>query len=112
MSVNVKGTIRDCCNQAKSKGIKITRGPWADTSQGIVSLCAIGAVLWAHDKLGSENRVREACLLLDVDAMWMRRFWMGFDRGFQAMLVDKDGKETNRDDVGQMGIDLAAELCD
>lgn len=114
--------IRNACLQAKAKGIKLlSGGHWFDlTGQGeskIYSCCAIGAVLLTDkDFTIAEDPVRpgyikKACEMLETDPSWLVRFWMGFDRGHQVLLVNDKDKEI-KDDVSAFGIQLARELAD
>lgn len=115
----VEDTIRDACAKAKAAGIHIERGPWA-TWEGetkVVAVCAIGAVLWANGELPHpgpsleiKGLVKAACVALGVEPAWLRRFWMGFDRGHHGRIIDKDGKDIGEDEVCRLGLDLAAEL--
>jgi len=110
--------IRNACLAVKVKGLKLKRGPWFDISSGeIKSCCAIGAVLLTNtdfklvENSTTPGYTRQACELLDVDAHWLVRFWMGFDRGHQVMLINDKDKEI-RDEVSALGIQLAKELAD
>jgi len=114
--------IRNACLQAKSNGIKLfTGGHWFDlTGKGeskLISCCAIGAVLLTdknfvfatdHSKPGYTEK---ACQMLEVEDNWLVRFWMGFDRGHQVLLINDKDKEI-KDDVSAFGIQLAKELAD
>lgn len=46
---------------------------------------------------------------LGVDNFWLRRFWLGFDRGFQVVITDVEGEEI-KDDVSAFGIQLWREV--
>ena len=120
--MNKTEVIRNACLQAKAKGIKLfSGGHWFDlTGKGeskIYSCCAIGAVLLTDNEfsmpedLSRPGFVRKACEMLEVDPSWLVRFWMGFDRGHQVLLVNDKDKEI-KDDVSAFGIQLARELTD
>jgi hypothetical protein len=49
--------------------------------------------------------------MLETDFNWLVRFWMGFDRGHQVLLINDKDKEI-KDDVSAFGIQLAKELAD
>jgi hypothetical protein len=114
--------IRNACLQAKAKGIKLlTGGHWFDlTGKGeskIISCCAIGAVLLTDSEFtiaedpSRPGYLKKACEMLETDWHWIFRFWMGFDRGHQVLLVNDKDKEI-KDDVSAFGIQLAKELAD
>lgn len=110
--------IRTACLKAKSKGIRLNRGPWFEIKDNnIKACCAIGAVLLSDEKFSlaqdssNPGYVKKACQMLEVDPGWLVRFWMGFDRGHQVILVNDKDKEI-KDDVSAFGIQLAKELVD
>jgi len=105
---------------AHEQGVRIQPGAWfTHDSDGLIrSCCAIGALLIhkgtdKHD-VGSPNPgyVRAACEILKVDAMWLNRFWMGFDRNHHVTLVkkEKDSEVEIKDDVSGFGIELRREV--
>lgn len=115
--------IREACAEMPVRGIRlIYGGAWFEwSSDRIIATDPIGAVLIAREALPTgldpkrpETLVRPglveaACKTLDVDAFWLYRFWMGFDRGFLIRVInDKD--QESRDDVSEWGIALAKEL--
>lgn len=116
--MNKQDFIRKACLEAKAKGIKLHRGPWFDLVGGTpYACCAIGAVLltdkdfkFAEDP-SHPGYTKRACQILEVDAGWLVRFWMGFDRGHHVTLVHDKDKES-KDEVSGFGIQLAKELAD
>lgn len=119
--MNKQEIIRNACLGAKEKGIKLVRGPWFDlTGSGelkLVGCCAIGAVLLSDDNFEiaidscTPGYLKKACEMLECDSHWLIRFWMGFDRGHQVMLISDKDKES-KDDVSSFGIQLAKEFVD
>ena len=55
--------------------------------------------------------LKRVCEILEVDFHWLKRFWLGFDRGYQVMLIGDKDKES-KDEVASFGIQLAKELAD
>jgi hypothetical protein len=120
--MNKVEVIRNACLQAKAKGIKLfSGGHWFDltgkSESKIYSCCAIGAVLLSDPEFvlaedsSRPGYTKKACEMLEVDWYWLVRFWMGFDRGHQVLLVNDKDKEI-KDDVSAFGIQLARELAD
>jgi hypothetical protein len=121
MNNKTSEAIRTACERAKEKGLRIHQGPWFEWSGGkVVGCCAIGAVLLEAGKINPEGEpdletsvnpgyVKAACQTLGVNASWLYRFWMGFDRGYQIMLIDDKEKES-KDDISAFGIQLRREF--
>ncbi len=116
MSAKAFETIRSACIAARDRGLRLHRGPWfnlnADT---IVGCCAIGAVLLDLPRpadLSNPGFVKAACDRLDVDAFFLQRFWMGWDRGHVVTLVrEKDGKSSeSKDEISGAALALAREF--
>jgi hypothetical protein len=119
MSVKAFVQIRQACEKIQAQGIKICRGPWYTFSADrlVQECCAMGAVLLVAEVPYPEDLVKpgflkEACRILEVDAFWMQRFWMGWDRGHQVKFYsEKNGKTYESDDeVSAFGISLAREF--
>lgn len=119
--MNKVDVIRNACLAVKAKGIKLkTGGHWFDLTgkedSKVISCCAIGAVLLSDPEFSfaedssHPGYVKKACEILEADPSWLVRFWMGFDRGHQVILVNDKDKEI-KDDVSAFGIQLAKELA-
>lgn len=114
MNTKVSDRIREACNAARARGIKLHRGPWFTfTGTEVTGACAIGAVILAEDRHVVEDAskpgyVRAACEILKVDAGFLYRFWMGFDRGHQVTIVS--GDEESKDEVSAFGMQIAREF--
>ncbi len=119
--------LREACKEMEVRGIKILHdGAWYDwDSEKIIGADPIGAAILVADKLPPgldpkkpETMVRPglmqaACELLNVDAGWLWRFWMGFDRGYQVTIVTEEkGKERKEspDEVSAFGLALHREV--
>lgn len=116
--MNKQELIRNACLAAKAKGIKLHRGAWFNMVGGSpYACCAIGALLLSDENFKfaedptNPGYVKKACQILECDPHWLQRFWMGFDRGHQVMLVNDKDKET-KDEVAMFGLQLAKELAD
>lgn len=101
MSIKALETIR-----SSLPGRRIIRGPWRDGD----AVCALQAVLDRHGWQPGEPRIPALCRILGVDAFWLRRFMMGFDRAFQIRIVDEDGGE-ELDEVSRAGIRIGKEFA-
>lgn len=123
MNVKIDTEIRTAYALAKSKGIKILQGAWFefDSTGAVVGCDAIGAVLLKNNlvpegigldtiRLSTPGFCASACKALEVNGSWLHRFFMGFDRGYQVMIEDKESKKESRDDVSAYGIQLWREF--
>lgn len=102
MSASAFTAIRAAC-----AGRTIVRGPWSDMRGGV---CALQAVVEAAGWKPGETRLPVVHAALGVDAFWIHRFLLGFDRGHQVMFLDKDGNEKEPDPVSKAAIALAKEM--
>lgn len=122
MNLKIDNEIRESIAFVLAKGVRISQGIWFEFSDGwnIEACDPLGAVLYKNNLidrsiLTTEGLVRPGfiklvCTHLDIDVMWLRRFWLGFDRGYQVMIVnDKDESET-KDEVAAYGIQLYREF--
>jgi hypothetical protein len=116
--------IREACRWAKTNGHTLLRGgPWFDFTTAPWGCDALGAVL-LQEKLvtmaaGPGGLTALAKATLDVDSFWLRRFWLGWDRGYQVMITAVrsdcfsgsayESKES-KDDVSAFGIALWKEM--
>lgn len=124
MNVKIDTMIRQAVTACQNvMGLKIKHGSWCTLSgSDIISCDPIFAVIlynyglvfpgafdpnfdWARPGL-----VKEACELLDVDPSWLHRFWLGFDRGHQVLLINDKEKTETRDDVSAYGLQLRKEF--
>lgn len=126
MSLKIAKVLRESCNSVRSSGIPILRGgPWFDwNGSGYDGVDPVFAALLAKQKLPAgwnpsalDTMVRPgivpaACELLDVDPMWLYRFFMGYDRNYQIMITVGEGaeKRTFKDEVAEFGMQFAKEL--
>jgi hypothetical protein len=121
MNLKIVTLLREACAAMPARGIEVIRGgPWyVWDSEKIVGADPIGAAILMAGKLppglttNPESLVRPglvqaACELLNVDPMWLYRFWMGYDRRFQIMVISKD--QESRDEVSEFGIFFAKEI--
>lgn len=111
--------IEDAIREAKSRGIKITRGAqfnWSGGQGDLPSACdAIGAVLIREGKAVRgfpKGWLWEVCQLLDTDTYWFWRFTMGWNYGQRIELLvphpkKKDKMVRIKDEVSRQGDDLA-----
>lgn len=99
MSAKAAELIRRAC-----QGRKILPGPW--TQDG--SVCALQAVLECNGWFQGEPRIPKLCEILGVDAFWIHRFFMGFDRNHQIKIIHEDDKESI-DEVSRLGIMIRKE---
>lgn len=126
MNNKIDSEIRKAIAWAAEKNLPLLRGgAWfIFDAEGQATACdAMGAVLLMHDKvpagIGKDpaNLVRPgfsqmAIDILGVDSGWLHRFFMGYDRGYQVMLIsEKDGKtKESKDEVSFYGQSLAKEF--
>jgi hypothetical protein len=111
--------IEDAIKEAKSKGIKITRGAqfnWCGGQNGMPSACdAIGAVLIKNGKAAPgfyKGWLWEMCQSLGTDTYWFWRFTMGWNYHQRIDLLLPDPKKKDKlmrvkDEVSRQGDDLA-----
>lgn len=121
MNTKITTMLREACAAMPARGITIVHGgAWYEwDSEKIIGADPIGAAILHNGKLpegldpkNPETMVRPglmqaACELLGVDAGWLWRFWMGYDRGYQVMIVTEEkGKERKEtpDEVSAFGI--------
>ena len=127
MNTKITTTLREACKEMGVRGIKLLHdGAWYEwDSEKIIGADPIGAAILVAGKLppgldpkNAETMVRPglmeaACELLGVDAGWLWRFWMGYDRGYQVMIVTEEkGKERKEslDEVSAFGISFHREV--
>lgn len=123
MNVKIATQLREAIAWAREQGIQIVRGgPWFDWTgpgQSIVACDAVGAVLLKNGLVTKPSPTPEtpgymrlAAKQLDVDAFWLRRFWMGWDREHHVTLVikEKESEKETKDDVSAFGISLWKEM--
>jgi hypothetical protein len=127
MNVKVTTLLREACAAMPARGIQVVcGGAWyVWDSEKILGADPIGAAILVADKLPAgldpkdpSTHVRPglmeaACKLLDVDAGWLWRFWMGYDRNYQVMIVTEEkGKERKEslDEVSAFGMALRREI--
>ena len=119
--------IREACIWAAEHGYQIRRGclfdwtkPGEDgipvRSEQPTACDATGAVLLKNglgEKFSKEGMykgwVADLCKILDVDGFWLYRFWMGFDRNFQILIV-VDEKHSKTDETARLGIQIAKDF--
>lgn len=128
MNLKIMTLLRESCDEMRARGIAIVHGGawYIWESNRITGADPIGAAILAQGKLPEgldpnkpETLVRPglmqvACELLGVDAGWLWRFWMGFDRNYQVTIVTGEGqarKET-ADEVSAFGIAFRREVLD
>lgn len=123
MNNKIDAEIRKGIAWAQENNIRIVwGGPWFifNAEGNATSADAIGTILLMHGKvpagmgLDTEDLVRPgfikaACEILGVDPGWLHRFFMGYDRGYQVMLIGEKDKEI-KDEVSWYGITLQKEL--
>ncbi len=127
MNVKITTMLREACTAMPARGIQIIcGGAWFIwDSEKILGADPIGAAILAADKLPAgldpkdpathvrPGLVEAACKLLDVDPGWLWRFWMGYDRNYQVMIVTeekgKDRKES-LDEVSAFGMAFRREV--
>lgn len=117
--------LREAILWAREKGISVVRGPWFDWTgpgQSIVACDPVGALLLKSGLVVGPSQTPEkpgyttlASKLLGVDFFWLRRFWLGWDRGYQVTLfVVSDcfsgAEREKKDDVSAFGIQLWKEF--
>jgi hypothetical protein len=126
MNNKIDTEIRTAVAWAAEKNLPLLKGgAWfIFDAQGQATACdAIGAVLLKHDKVPAGIGIdynalmrpgfsKMAAEILGVDSGWLHRFFMGYDRGYQVMLIsEKDGKtKESKDEVSAYGISLAKEF--
>lgn len=107
--------IAQAIERTRAEGILIRRGAHFDWTIPVVggipirsvtptSCNATGAVLWAAGRATEPHQLKILCDLLDVDTWWLYRFWVGFDRNHQILIMDEDNKITGQDEISKMGI--------
>lgn len=128
MNLKIMTLLRESCDEMAARGIAIVHGGawYIWESDRITGADPIGATILAQGKLPEgldpnkpETLVRPglmqvACELLGVDAGWLWRFWMGYDRNYQVTIVTGEGqarKET-ADEVSAFGIAFRREVLD
>lgn len=126
MNNKIDSEIRSAVAWAAEKNLSLLKGGarFVFDAQGQATACdPLGAVLLKHNKvpagigLNPDALVRPGFIgmlseILEVDAGWQHRFFMGYDRGYQVVLIsEKDGKtKESKDDVSFYGMSLAKEL--
>lgn len=127
--------VRAACATARGRGLVLRRGPWfvwetrtpnptADPQTPVpTECCALGAVLIASrdrsdplpfpEDLSHPGYVQAVSTLLSVDAFWLQRWWLGWDRGHQVIFThERDGGRPYevQDEVSKAAISLAKEF--
>ncbi len=127
MNVKIVTMLREACAAMPARGIKIAcGGAWYEwDAEKMIAADPIGAAIVVAGKLPAgidpkkpETLVRPglieaACDLLGVDPMWLYRFWMGYDRNYQVMIITADkGKDIkeSQDEVSAFGIAFRREV--
>lgn len=121
MNQSTASRIREACQWAKANDHKLLRGgAWFDFTTTPWGCDAIGALLLQQglvptipEDLSNSGFTSLACEALGEDTFWLRRFWMGWDRGHVATLikVEKDKKDVEtKDDVSAFAITLWKEM--
>lgn len=116
MNVKIATQLREATAWASAHGIQIIRGAWGEWREGCVVACdpvlalllQTGVVTSQPKDLSQPGFVRLACEILHVDGPWLYRFWMGYDRAFQVMIITKDTESL--DDISAFGIQLWREV--
>lgn len=122
--------IRSAILDTQAKGIKLIQGAWFhfEAEGKLVACDALGSLIISHNRLpesacepgllrkpGFSRIVQE---ILGVDAFWLYRFNMGFDRNYQILIEHEDGggcngplkKWSTKEDVSEYGIKLRKEF--
>jgi hypothetical protein len=113
------------CEEMIKRGLTICHGgAYFEVKNGkFISCDPIVAALIVNNKMpeldfndlelmSKPGIVAAACEFLEVDAFWLYRFWMGYDRGYQILISrdlgsgDKKKTVTKKDDVSEFGIQL------
>ena len=117
MNQKVTSQIREACLWAKANGHKLlSGGAWYDFTTTPWGCDALGALLLQQKLVtkpnGPEGLSGLVKATLDVDDFWLRRFWLGWDRGYQVMITksEKDKEIESKDDVSAFGISLRKEM--
>jgi len=120
MSKSTLDTIREACLWAKANGHELLRGgawfdftttPWGCDSLGAV-LLQRGLVQVIPDDLARPGFSELAKEALGEDDFWLRRWWMGWDRGNQITITIKvkDAEKETKDEVSASAVALWKEL--
>ena len=98
--------IRAAITRARTAGLTIEPGAsFTLATDRVTACCALGAVLLANG-LGPADSVMRAGPILGVNAWWLRRFMLGFDRGFVAAILNDKGEVVGHDEVGTLGVSV------
>lgn len=115
MSQSVVTQVREACLWAKAAGHPLLRGCWFDFTREPWGCDPLGALLLQHghvtgpaEHLGQPGYSALVRTLLEVDNFWLRRFWLGWDRGYQVLLVTDDAE--SKDSVSTWAIALCKEF--
>lgn len=121
MNTKIDTEIREAIAFVRAAGIKLHPGIWFEWNEEgkIISCDPIGAVLIKNNAVPDyvpqstrSNFSETARFILNVDWSWLRRFWLGFDRGYQVLIIhEENNKEIEtKDDVSHYGIGLYKEF--
>jgi hypothetical protein len=123
MNENIPKRIREACVFAKSQDVAIKRGLWFELGEDrkIIACDPLGAVLLKSGVvnfksdvplityLSNPGFVKAICEILNINGLWLRQFWSGFDQGHQVFMID-DKDKLHEDEVSRFGIQLSKEL--
>ena len=123
MNAKIDTEIKKAAVWAQENNIRLIKGGarfWFNAEGNAVAADIIGAMLLMHNEvppgIGLDNArlvnpgfSAKAAEILEVDRVWMYRFYMGYDRGYQIMIINEKDKES-KDDVAAYGITLSKEL--
>ncbi len=124
MNVKIDTEIRAAYSEAISKGLNILHGSaWCEfgSEYKLLGVDPIAAVILKNDKFPKQDQINDeflsnpgfikaACEILKVDPSWIYRFFMGYDRSYQIMIVQEKEKKETKDDVSNYGISLYKEF--
>lgn len=112
------GIIRSASILARENGLSLSKGSlftWEGIGyERLVACDGTGAVLWQNNLHRSDNRILDLCRLLDVDAWWLHRFWIGWSQNTTLSIVDIRGNNIieiiGEDDVSKEASKLSKNL--
>jgi hypothetical protein len=132
MNQALASQIREACYWAKANGHRLlSGGAWFDFTLTPWGCDALGALLLQARARGQYRSLGDlvspanpTCRglstlvrsMLDVDNFWLRRFWLGWDRGYQVKIIRLDDRVDghkeieSKDDVSAFGIALWKEM--
>lgn len=127
MNSKTNDIIIAACEEVIKRGLTLCRGGahFEVKDNQIVSCDPITATLMVGgflpeldfsdlNQMAHPGIIEAAWTHLGLDPLWLYRFWMGYDRDYQIILIKDEGDKTThtKDDVSKFGIFVAKKFKD